>query len=430
MLHGMMCSFVRYLPLLCLGPVLGCGSSDGDEAAGNGGAGGSSSQSANGGEAPVGDPSAPLFDALSPPEFHLTLSEQAYDNLQDDPSVYQRGEFRYVSGDTGDELIVEDVGIRLKGRASFEDLNGKAAFKIKFSEFVDGQRFLGLRRLTLNNMAQDPSTVRERLGYIFLSEAGVTAPRSNHARVYLNDEYYGLYANVETLDESFLDRHFDPPDGNLYDTSNEEYFVDFVPEDLEWFELETNQDANDRSDLEMLANVVDGPMDDVMATLGEVIALPQVLRLGAVQAVMADWDGYFGASNNYKLYHDVATDRFVLFPWGIDQTFNYMDGSYDILDYAIDASESNRPNGIVMQRCRNDEACYAEYLDQVREVLVVFESINLMATLDEILPRIEQSWLDDERTPHSQSDYDRALEAVREFLEQRGDLVRAQLEQQ
>jgi len=287
-----------------------------------------------------------------------------------------------------------------------------------------------LRRLTLNNMHQDPSTVRERLGYFYLNESGIIAPRSNHARVYLNGEYYGLYANVETLDESFLDRHFTPPDGNLYDTSNEEYFVDFVPEDLEWFELETNQAADDRSDLEMLANVVGGRMDDVMATLGEVIDVPQFLRLGAVQAVMADWDGYFGASNNYKLYHDVATDRFVLFPWGVDQTFNYRDGSYDLLDYAIDATESERPNGIVMQRCREDEACYAEYLDQVREVLVIFESIDLMEILDQILPRIEAAWLEDERTSHSQSEYERALEGVREFIEERGDLVRAQLEQQ
>jgi hypothetical protein len=42
-------------------------------------------------------------------------------------------------------------------RGSLRTLDQKAAFKIKFDEFIEGQTFLGLKKLTLNNMVEDPS---------------------------------------------------------------------------------------------------------------------------------------------------------------------------------------------------------------------------------------------------------------------------------
>ena len=58
------------------------------------------------------------------------------------------------------------VGVRLKGGlGSFRPLAGKAAFKVKFNHSVAGQRFLGLKKLTLNNMVQDKSMIHETLAY-------------------------------------------------------------------------------------------------------------------------------------------------------------------------------------------------------------------------------------------------------------------------
>ena len=42
---------------------------------------------------------------------------------------------------------------------------GKAAFKVKFDEYVDDQTFFGLEKLTLNNMVQDRSMIHETLAY-------------------------------------------------------------------------------------------------------------------------------------------------------------------------------------------------------------------------------------------------------------------------
>ena len=45
---------------------------------------------------------------------------------------------------------------------------------------------------------------------------GIVAPRSNHALVYINGEFNGVFANTENIDGPFTNKHFTIPDGNLY----------------------------------------------------------------------------------------------------------------------------------------------------------------------------------------------------------------------
>ena len=138
-----------------------------------------------------------------------------------------------------------NIGIRLKGGAgSFRPLSGKAAFKLKFDEF-GGPRFLGLKRLTLNNMVQDKSMIHEVLAYEAFRAAGIDAPRTGYANVRLNEDDYGVYLNVETPDAVAIQRWFESTQ-HLYEG---EYGVDVVPESVGDFEVDEGSES-DRSDLE------------------------------------------------------------------------------------------------------------------------------------------------------------------------------------
>ena len=65
---------------------------------------------------------------------------------------------------------------------------------------MSGQRFLGLKKLTLNNMVQDASMVHEGLAYRAFRAVGVPAPRTGYAFVRLNGSAYGVYLKrVESL---------------------------------------------------------------------------------------------------------------------------------------------------------------------------------------------------------------------------------------
>ncbi len=95
-------------------------------------------------------------------EIDLSIPPASREALATDPGEYVEATFSLDAA--GGAYGPLDVGVRLKGNASFRTLDGKAAFKLNFDP-APGGRFLGLRRLTLNNMVQDPSMLHEALAY-------------------------------------------------------------------------------------------------------------------------------------------------------------------------------------------------------------------------------------------------------------------------
>jgi predicted small lipoprotein YifL len=375
---------------------------------------------------------APLYDRDSLPTFELTIPPACVDALALAPFEYCAGDLTYrPTDDPADAVFFANVGIHLKGRASFQTLDGKAGFKIKLDEYVAGQRLYGLRRITLNNMVQDPSMTHERIGYLVFRAAGVPAPLANNARVYVNGAYYGLYLNVQSEDDEFVEHLYDPAPGNLYDISNDVYFVDFLPEWKPYFVLETNTTAPDTADLDAAIAAANGPDGSFFEDAGLAFDWGELLAVGAAQALIADWDGYFGARNNYKAYHELGRDRFILFPWGIDQTFGVTDGHPEDplwhLGYALDGSTSERENGWLFLRCKAAPACLDLYLSAVAAALAAWDALPLEAELDFILAQTAAAKLEDARKPYTDEQTAQYADAMRTFLQQRGDVVADQL---
>ena len=214
------------------------------------GCGGGAEGGADGGapDGPPVDPSAAIYDPATVLQVELSLDAAALAALAAEPRAYARGAVR-IGGET-----LADVGVRLKGEWNFRDLSAKAPFKLKFDEFVPGQRFHGLARMTLNNALEDPSWVAERLTYQLYRDAALPAPRANLAWVTVNGAAFGLYVNLETEDKHFVGRWFADAGGNLY----EEHGAEFTAGSEGGFELETNPTAPDTADLTRLFAAVDG----------------------------------------------------------------------------------------------------------------------------------------------------------------------------
>jgi len=400
-------------------------------AAGSAGAPGLGGAAGAGGEDDPPPPGAEaLYDPATLATFELTIPEACREALARAPTEYCEGAVTYRPP-AGTALTFPRVGIRLKGRATMQPLSEKPSFKIKLDEYLDGPRLFGTRRLTLNNMVQDPSMAHEVLGYRYYRAVGLPAPLCNYARVVVDGEPYGLYANLETVDDEFAERRFDPAPGNLYDTSNDDYFVDLLPEWLSSFELETNHDAPDTSDLEVLIDAVGAPAESFYAEVGGHLDWDEVLTLGAAQAVIADWDGYFGAANNYELYHELVRDRFLIIPWGIDQTFGTTDGERGeplaLLEYALDHSGSDRENGVLFRRCREDDTCWADYLARLPLALEVWSALPLVDELEAALALTADARAEDTRRPYGDARSEEFVDGLRTFLAERGAIVEAQL---
>ena len=400
----------------------GAGGDSGGSSGEGGASGGASGDGGDGGEPMPIDESAELYDPTNLPRFDITLPQESMDGLNMDPDTYVPGELRY-----GDE-VVANIGVRIKGEYSKRTLAQKAAFKLKFDEFVDKQEFRGLRRMTLNNMIEDPSFIAERLSYHVYRAAGLPAPRCNSALVYVNGELFGVYANVETEDKTFLRRWFEDEDGNLY----EEGQADFRYGSEDYFELETNEMENDRTDLVALIEVVENTTPEtLLADISPLLDMDHFMKFTALEGLVNQWDMYGYTRffpNNFRFYHDPTSDKFVFIPWGMDMSMKpYNEQQYiGMLEVAKDGTVDTA--GKIFIYCLQSTECRTQYIAVIEEMLELFEGEDLEtlaeAYFDQVRPDIDL----DTRKELSSMLVDEKYMQVIEHIQGRGAAVRADLE--
>jgi spore coat protein CotH len=363
------------------------GASAGTGVAGSGGAIAGTAGSGAGASGAPPDASIELYDPENLPRFDIQLPEASIDSLnrvtgQDDP---RQDEYVTANLTYGGETVT-NIGLRIKGEGSFQPIGRKPALKLKFDEFVPDQAFRGLRRLTLNNLFEDPSFIAERLAYDVYRAAGIPAPRCNSALLYINGTFYGVYANVESEDKAFLRRWFTNDDGNLYEEGQE----DFVTGAETTFNLETNETANDRTDMVNLIAAVQGATNPAtfLADIGVAIDTASFLRFTAVEAAVNQWDMYAYTvfwPNNFRMYHDPTSDKFHFIPWGHDMSMKpFRDSGKPFVRLFELARQGDRESGtitagLLLQRCLASPACEAAYREAVADVIELYEGLDLEA---------------------------------------------------
>ena len=308
------------------------------------------------------DTAEPLFDPHSVTEIDMQLPQESMDELAADPEEYVDATLAFQIGD--DEHGPYAVGVRLKGgTGSFRPLTGKAAFKLKFNHSVSGQRILGLKKLTLNNMIQDRGMIQETLSYAAFRAAGVPAPRTGFAFVRVNGTAYGVYLNVETLDDVALPRFF-PSTGHLYEG---ESGADVEPGEAELFEVDEG-DEDDRADLEALIAAAGPGLGDWSERAEGLADLDEMTRMWAVEKYIGHWDSYAGTQdplhpNNYYLHSD-ESGLFSMLPWGTDQTW-------------ANRRAFGGPGGVLFNACLADASCLQMYQDAVRDAADAVATIGV-----------------------------------------------------
>jgi hypothetical protein len=348
---------------------------------------------------------SPIFGATVV-DIALTLDDAAKRSLLKSPDTDVGGQMRVT--DAHGAVTTYAVRIHIKGeRGSARPLDSKPAFKVKLRR---GDQLYGLKELTLNNMVQDYTMLHEALGYQVYEAAGVAVPATGYARVSLNGEPYGLYLNLETIDTQFLMRQFGNQTGILYEGS---YGVDLRLADVEKFNRQEGKDP-DRARLRTLIHAVDTPGDAVFYGAPPQVDTRSFLAMMAAGTLLADWDNYYH-SNNYRIYWNSATERWVFIPTGIDQTFG---------------SRSTAPfggTGVLFQKCLASERCTVEYAATVRDLADRFETLNLTARMDALLAVIDTASREDPKKNYSVGTMNNAREAMRVFIERRPSWVREAL---
>lgn len=119
-----------------------------------------------------------------------------------------------------DNEAYKNVGIRAKGNTSLSQVkeygNDRYSFKIEFDCYEKGNSYHGLDKISLNNIIQDNTYMKDYLTYKMMGDFGVAAPLCSYVYITVNGEEWGLYLAVESVEESFLARNYGNGYGNLY----------------------------------------------------------------------------------------------------------------------------------------------------------------------------------------------------------------------
>jgi hypothetical protein len=270
-----------------------------------------------------------LFDDTSLPSVYITIDpgdlNRILTNVQSD--IEYPATFVFKREDVAD--TVENIGFRIRGNTS--RYSDKKSFKVSFDTFIDGREYRGLDKMNINGEHNDPSIIRSKLSWDIFEALEVPAPRSNHVRLYINDDYFGLYMNVEHIDNEFVEDRFGSDAGNLYKSlwPASLTYLGENPNDYKQesngrrtYELKTNEDEDDYTDIANFIKLLERSSDeDFENEIRDYINVDGVIRVMAVDIITGMWDDYMFNKNNFYLYQNPATNRFEFIPFDYDNTF-------------------------------------------------------------------------------------------------------------
>jgi spore coat protein CotH len=370
-----------------------------------------------------------LFDPTAIQDLYLTVNTRDWVQLKEEfrENTYYLADMRWR------DQVVRNVGIRSRGSGSRS--GSKPGLKVDFNEYSAGQEFLGLKSLVLDNFLQDPSMIRERIAMLLFEEMGIRAPRETHARLFVNNEYVGLYAIVESIDKQFLKRQLGENDGYLYEFNWKDvpYNFEYLGSDLEpyaeHFQAQTHETESMatlfRPIREMVWAFSESPSSQFLTLASEQMDLEKLMSYIAIENFIADADGILGnwGMNNFYLYRFEDSSRHQLIPWDKDSSFRST--TYDIWD-KIDTN-------VLVRRAMEEgglRGAYAAALQRCAEIAMRTDSTGqgwLERQVTFMTSQIREAAAADPVKPYSNAQMESALGGMLEFARQRPQFVLREL---
>jgi len=243
-------------------------------------------------------------------------------------------EFSYVHADLEFEgQAFNDVAVRYKGNGTFLESRGslKRSLKIDLSRFVKGQKLAGITKLNLHNNVTDASWMNEVLSYQLYRDAGVPAPQTAYARVFVtvpgkfDRKYFGLYSLVEDVDSTFAVNRFGAKHGAIFKPVTPSLFSDLGDDWSKYkqtYDPKTSLSEEQKQRLIELCHLVSHADDqEFTSKIAHYIDLQEFARFMAVMVFLSDMDGILGPGQNLYAYLHPKTHQFEFIPWDQDHSF-------------------------------------------------------------------------------------------------------------
>ena len=382
----------------------------------------------------------------------------------------------------------QNTAIRAKGNTSLTMVSSmdsdRYSFKLEFDHYDSGRTYYGLDKLSLNNIIQDTTYMKDYLTYQMMGAFGVDAPLCSYVYITVNGQDWGLYLAVEGVEDGFLRRNYGSDSGELYKPDSMSFgggrgngrefdmknVMDFSengafpsPPEAQPFDSTQNTSESERhrgggpgggmgsddvklryidDDPDSYSNIFQNAKTDItkadqarlIASLkalseGEslegVLDIDEVLRYFVVHNFVRNGDSYTGSMvHNYYLYEEEG--RLSMIPWDYNLaygTFQGGDAGSEVnapIDTPVSGGDS-RPMVDWIFDSQEYTALYHQYFQEFLETVDIAGLIDTAAEL--IAPYVEK----DPTRFYTYEEFETGVETLRTFCRLRAESIAGQL---
>jgi spore coat protein CotH len=331
---------------------------------------------------------------------------------------------------------VRNVGIRSRGLGSRSAT--KPGLRVDFDRYSSGQQFLGLKSFVLDNLTQDFSGIKETVAMRFFTRLGIPAPRETHTRLFVNGQYAGLYALVESVDKTMMGRVFGSIGDNI---QNDGYLFEYnyvlgnpwrfgyegsalTPYKAR-FDIKTNESHAESliwGPIEELVRMVnDTPVTSFEQTIAPRLDLAAFVRYIAAQNFISQNDAFNGydGMNNFYFYRLENSSMHTFIAWDEDNAFLTTD--FDI---------TTRFDENVLTRKTLELANFRSHYFGVLSEAAASAADWMRQEMQRQFDLIDQAMQDDAQKPYSNSAYAAERARLLAFPDARITFVRCEVSKQ
>lgn len=270
---------------------------------------------------------------------------------------------------TIDGIRYPDIGLKLKGSASYDTMDGKPAFVVDMNAWVPDTRFRSLEAFKLHNGSViDPTRARDHITYMLARDVGLMAPRVGWADVYVSDVYYGIYMMIERHDDVMIEARrpgggelgmiFEPMIGweNDFGINNTAWDYEDGPDPMP---------PQAMASLDAVDAIISSPASDQnVAELWNHLDQESFYTYMAWETLIGHTDGY-KAPNNWRIFVDGTTFKVEFAPSGAEWTWDFFADPWYF-------------GGRAANWCNQNAGCRRGYAERILEVADRVEALDLL----------------------------------------------------
>lgn len=431
-----------------------------------------------------------LFNTNSVENVYINLSDNNWNYLLQNAidTPYVLTDSVSIGGET-----VKYAGIKTKGNLTLRQVwnsqSDRFSFTVNFGKYIkksngysETQNLKGLSKVAFNNIYGDASLMKEYLSYRLMTEMGIPTPCYSLVNLYVNNEFYGVYMMVESIDSALTQRTLseksdflvkpESSGGDLvYNSSLDDYYDEeadtFNFGDLSYPTDKTNplfaynglwENDEDTFDdikdtlptvfkwmktLNELSNTENANTDEYKEKLESIMEVDNVIRYFAVNTFLVNLDSYQSEKmQNYALYVNDSGYMHIM-PWD----YNFSFGGYGVsnAEEMVNFDISNPIEGTTLQErpllnviLQNEDYynTYKKYLNDCCIIAsnggttsdgVTYDANNYSNILDKFKEILQSDYANDPTAFYTVTQYENATTALKTLIGERAQAVIQQL---